>query len=431
MSKSTRVIISALAVLTVSILGALGFLYFRPLPVKPLLVAQASRADLNYIPQAIGFPVDGHPMITHVAIADLEQSGLTGVLVCDATANRIGWIRQSPRGVFTETFIGDSVQGPAHISLCDVYHHGRPDLLVASMGTIMPNNDKIGKIIIMENLGGGNFRTHVVAENIPRVTDVRGVDLTGTGRIDLVVGQFGYIEGQVQWMENLGDWKFRSHPLLDKPGTIMTPVADFYGDGKMGFAALVSQDSASVYGQVHLYHQNGKGNFEDQILWKTDNLSYGSSGINIGYLNGNGLPDLIFSNGDGMNTAFGAPAPWHGLQWLENRGHGEFVHHRIGDSSGCYSPICVDLNGDGKMDIVTVSAFNNANDPSAIWMTAWINDGHRNFTPVALNRDWPNLITVASGDLDGNGQPVLVTGGFNVFPPYVNMSRVTLWRKRQ
>ena len=55
-----------------------------------------TRPDLTYVPQPIGFPIEGHPMITHVAIVDLEGSGLPGVLVCDATANRIGWIRQHP-----------------------------------------------------------------------------------------------------------------------------------------------------------------------------------------------------------------------------------------------------------------------------------------------------------------------------------------------
>ena len=63
-------------------------------------------------------------------------------------------------------------------------------------------------------------------------------------------------------------------------------------------------------------------------------------------------------------------------------------------------------------------------------MTAWLNDGHEQFTPVPLAREPTHLITVAAGDLDGNGVPVLVTGGFFIYPPYTNMNRVTLWRRK-
>lgn len=431
MPRSLSILLGALVLIALGVAGILLFLVTRPeLPDAPGNRAPAPIAAAPlYTPESIGFAATGHPMITHVAIADLDQDGLPDVLVCDAQANRIGWIRQFPRGVFTEQFIGDPIAGPAHISVCDLNGDGKPDLLVAAMGVILPNDDKIGQIVVMENLGGGHFQNRVIAENIARVTDVRGADLNGDGRIDLVVGQYGYVTGQVQWLENLGNWQFRSHVLINRPGAIMTPVADFDRDGQPDFAALLSQDTAQVYGQVHVFHNRGHGEFADNLVWQTDNLSYGCSGLDVADVNRDGKPDLILSNGDGFNSAFAAPAPWHGLQWLENKGDGSFTYHRIGDSPGCYSPVCVDLDGDGHMDLVTVSGFNSANDASAVWMTAWMNDGREHFTPVPLTRELTWLITVAAGDLDGNGVPVLVTGGFHAYPPYVNTSRVTLWRR--
>ena len=182
--------------------------------------------------------------------------------------------------------------------------------------------------------------------------------------------------------------------------------------------------------EVHLFHNLGDGGFQDLVLWKSPNQYWNSSGLEVADLNGDGLPDLIYSNGDGFDTGFYGPPPWHGLQWLENQGGGKFIYHRIGDSPGCYSPIAVDLNGDGHLDIVTVSAFNKANDMSSVWLTAWLNDGRENFTPVPLAHSPTHLITVAAGDLDGNGVPVLVTGGFFAYPPFTGMSRVTLWRRK-
>ena len=308
------IVLGALAVLAVFILATDGYLLTRePTKAPAGQVFALENPEVSYVPQAFGFPPEGHPMITHVAVADLEATGMPGILVCDATANRIGWIRQSPRGVFTESFIGDPVEGPAHVSVCDVNGDGLPDLLVAGMGQILPNNDRIGKIVVMENLSGGRFRNHIVAAGIARVTDVRGADIAGHGRVDLVVGQFGYVQGEMRWMENLGDWKWREHTLLSVPGTIMTPVADFEGTGRPDVAALVSQDSEQVYGQVHLFRNRDDGRLEDSVLWKTDNLEYGSSGITAADVNGDGRVDLVFSNLDGFNSAFAAPAPDLGL----------------------------------------------------------------------------------------------------------------------
>lgn len=386
---------------------------------------EAAPSSLAYVPVPIGRPMSGNPVITHVLVADLDQDGLQDVLVCDSQAGAIGWIRQAPRGVFTEQVVGDPVAGPAHVAVADVNQDGRPDLLVASMGVVLPNNDQIGQVIVMENLGDGKFRNRVIVQNIARVTDVRATDINGDDRVDLVVGQFGYYQGEVRWLENLGDWQFRSHRLLDKPGTIMTPVADFDADGKPDFAALVSQEDE----EIHLFHNDGGGAFSDKVLWKASNTDWGSSGLEVADLNRDGKPDLVCSNGDGFNVGFTEPAPWHGLQWLENTGGG-FRYHRIGNMPGCYSPVCTDIDGDGDTDIVAVSGFNHTIDPASVWMTAWLNDGHQQFTPVPLAREPTRLITLAAGDLDGNGVPVLVTGGFHAYPPFTYMSRVTLWRRR-
>jgi hypothetical protein len=57
------------------------------------------------------------------------------------------------------------------------------------------------------------------------------------------------------------------------------------------------------------------------------------------------------------------------------------------------------------------------------------NDGKMNFTPRVLARSPKDLITMTVGDFDNNGLPLVVTGGFYVAPPYVNMGRITLWKR--
>lgn len=380
---------------------------------------------LDYAPQAIGEPMQGRPWITFVAIDDLDDDGLPDVLVCDAQANQLRWIRQQPKGVYTERTIGDVV-APAHVEAYDVYHHGRRDLLVASMGQIFPSNDRIGAVVIFENLGDGQFARHAVGEHMARVTDVRGADLLGNGQTQLVVGCFGYDQGETLWLENKGDWKFEPHVVNTQSGCIHTPVADFNGDGRLGFAALISQE----WEEVHLFENAGGGKFQDRIIWGSTNEDYGSSGLTLADVNRDGRPDLVYTNGDAFDYARPGPRPWHGIQWIENRGNRQWAFHRVGDIPGGYSPQCVDLNGDGKLDLVAVSAFNEWSDPNAVSMMAWINDGHENFTPIVLAHSPTHLVALAAADMDGDGVPELITGGFHAYPPWDRMSRVTLWKQK-
>ncbi len=94
---------------------------------------------------SIGDPMgDTKPWITNLTIVDLDADGLKDVVACDAKLNRICWIRQTVPGEFKEHKIGSEVRGPAHVSPCDIDLDGDLDLLIAKMGMIFPNNDRIG-----------------------------------------------------------------------------------------------------------------------------------------------------------------------------------------------------------------------------------------------------------------------------------------------
>lgn len=387
-------------------------------------------SNLTYVPTPIGAAVSefGRPLVTNLEIVDLDRDGLLDVLYCEGQKNTVRWIRQSPRGVFVDTVIGEGIAGPAHVSAADVNASGRLDVLVASMGQIMPSNDRIGAVVVLENLDDRQFRKRTLIEHAARVTDVRAANLSGhtDGKLDLVVGQFGYDQGETRWMENKGDWQFESHIVNTQSGSIHTPVADFDGDGKLDFASLISQE----WEEVHLFRNLGRGAFKDEIAWGSTNEDYGSSGLAVADVNRDGRPDLIYTNGDGFDYSTRGPRPWHGLQWLENIGGGKFSFHRVGDMPGAYAPCAADLNGDGFVDLLTVSCFADWSDHEAVSMMAWLNDGKQHFTPVVLAHKPTHLVAAAIGDLDGNGVPVIVTGGFHAFPPYESMGNITLWRKK-
>ena len=389
---------------------------------KPAVVEDTAR----FGPESIGAVVEGKPWISHVSIVDLDRDGLPDILACDDKLNAVVWLRQVRPGKFEEAVLMADLPSPVHVEAVDIDGDGDLDLLVACMGEVFPNNDKIGSVIILENDGYQHFTKHVIADHIARVTDVRAADFDGDGKLDLAVAQFGYDQGEIRWMRNLGNWQFESHILLSLSGTINVCVADMNGDHSPDIVAVVSQQWEEIY----LFENNGHGEFTSKKLFGSTNEDFGSSGISLCDLNRDGRPDILYTNGDGFAYADPGKRPWHGVQWLENLGQGYFRYHRIGDLPGAYSPVGVDLDGNGVMDVVCVSGFNDWKNPQAVSLVAFKNDGKMNFTLHVLAHEPTQLITCAAGDLDGSGRPAIVAGGFYSYPPFDKMGRITLWRQK-
>jgi len=421
--------VGALAVLLAggALLASAGCERHEAAAPAEVVVARAPVEDTaRFSPEPIGAAFEGKPWISHVNIVDLDQDGLPDILACDDKLQAVVWLRQVSRGHFEESVLMADLPSPVHVEAVDIDGDGDLDLMVACMGEVFPNNDKIGSVVILENDGHQHFTKHVIAEHIARVTDIRAADFDGDGKLDLAVGQFGYDQGEIRWMRNLGHWQFESHILLSLSGTVNVCVADMNGDGTPDIVALVSQQWEEIY----LFKNDGRGEFTTKKIFGSTNQDFGSSGISLCDLNRDGRPDILYTNGDGFGTADAGQRPWHGAQWLENLGGGFFRYHRIGDLAGAFSPVGVDLNGDGAMDVVLVSGFNDWKNPAAAALAVFENDGHMNFTLKVLAHAPTQLITCAAADLDGSGRPSIVTGGFYAYPPFDKMGRITLWRPR-
>jgi len=428
--RHPRLALVCVSLLGLTLAGAVGCRRQEtPAPVAAAKTAGNTASWLSWLtPQPVGAPIGQPPWIAHATTVDLDRDGLIDILFCDAKDSTVRWLRQFPRGVFTESVLATGMSAPVHVEAADMDGDGDLDILVASMGVVFPDNDRIGTVFILENDGRQSFTPHTVLEHTSRVTDVRAADLNGDGRMDLALAQFGYDQGEVSWLERTGPWEFTRHVLLDLSGAINVGIADFNGDGRPDIVALISQQWEEIY----YFENEGGGRFGKKRIWGSTNEDYGSSGLSVADLDRDGRPDIVYSNGDGFGpAATPGPRPWHGLQWFENKGGGDFRYHRVGALPGAYSPVATDLDGDGAMDIVAVAAYadwNNQNRhvTSLMWFR---NDGRMAFEARPLAPAPKDQITLAVGDLDGNGRPVLVTGGFYIYPPYDAMGRITLWRR--
>jgi hypothetical protein len=373
---------------------------------------------------AIGDPGGDKPWITHLIIDDLDRDGLKDVIVCDAKLNEIRWLRQTSSGVFSEQKLGDTVRAPAQVASCDIDKDGDSDLLVACMGMIFPNNDKIGSVVVLENNGQQQFTNRELVQNIARVTDVQPGDFDGDGDIDLAVGQFGYDDGEIRWMENQGNWNFKSRILLSLSGTINTPVADIDGDGDADIVALVSQEWEETY----VFENDGSANFKPHMVYGSTNEDFGSSNITLTDMDRDGDLDVLYTNGDAFDYIPPSPRPWHGVQWLENKGGMTFTYHRIGNFNGAFSGRAADMDNDGDLDVLAVSCFNNWKSPNAQSLVWFENDGKMAFTRRNIAANPTHLLVLQTADMDNDGKVDLVTGGMHAYPPFDRISRVLLWK---
>lgn len=365
------------------------------------------------------------PQITNVQVIDFDGDGRNDILACDAQRSSVLWYRQTEAGGWEERVLNDRLTVPAHATVVDLDQDGDRDVLVSILGNIWPDDGVIGRLVLLENQDGA-FTQRILLDEVRRIADAQADDLDGDGDLDLAVAEFGYARGSVMTLENVGGLQFRERELIAAPGAIHVQIADFDGDGDRDVATVISQDEEELWGFENL----GNWEFKPRRLYWTPNFDLGSAGLVQSDLDQDGDPDLLLPVGDNFEDAYAAPQPYHGCLWFENRGAWEFAERRIATFGGTYAAAAGDLDADGDQDVVLVSMSNDwdrPENPSIAWLE---NDGQQNFTPWQIASDPINLVTVACGDIDGDGRDDIVAGGLHVRPPFERRGRVTAWHSK-
>ncbi|HKJ80304.1 MAG TPA: VCBS repeat-containing protein, partial [Prolixibacteraceae bacterium] len=153
----------------------------------------------------------------------------------------------------------------------------------------------------------------------------------------------------------------------------------------------------------------------------------GSSGIALSDLDQDGDQDILYTNGDAFDYIPPQGRPWHGVQWLENKGNLEFEFHRLTSFTGATNVRSADIDNDGDLDLFAVSAFNIWDDPESYSMIWLENDGQMNFTKHNISKNPTHLLTCEPGDFNNDGLMDVVTGGMHTYPPFDRLGRITLW----
>jgi hypothetical protein len=321
---------------------------------------------------------------------------------------------------------------PAHTQVVDLDGDGIKDILVADLGSFTPTDDRVGRVVWLRGERDGTFTPFTLLRDVGRVADVEAADFRGVGKMDMVVGVFGLQkEGDIRYLENRSPDRdhpmFESRTLDERHGTIHVPICDLHGDGRKDFVALISQE----YETVVAFLNDGKGHFEKKTIYTGPHPAYGSSGIEVVDMNGDGLPDVLYTNGDVLDKPY-LLKPYHSVQWLENPGRGQFpwVHHPLTPMYGVHRAVAADFCGDGRMDVAAVCflpqvGFPRRDElkPDSFIILQQTAPGR--FERHALETTSCDHVTCAAGDVYGTGRMDVVVGNFG---PDKDAPAITIWK---
>jgi hypothetical protein len=419
----------------------------KPVPMEDVVKHYEELAPLEFPPPIIpragtslpcrfrqtGYlgPAQTHvPAVSNVNLVHLFDERRLDVLACEMRAGLVMVLR--PYAPLPAWQVLGQVANPAHAEVVDLDGDGIKDILVANLGSMEPADHDRGSVVWLRGSREGKFTPVTLLKDVGRVANVQAADFRGVGKLDLVVAEFGWLRtGKLIYLENhTSDWShpvFVSRVLDDRHGAIHVPVGDINGDGRPDFVALISQEHETVVAFLN----EGNGQFRKEAIYTAPHPAYGSSGIQLVDLNGDGKPDVLYTNGDTMDPPY-LFKPYHSIQWLENQGRFPFVHHPITPMYGVHRAVAADFQGKGMLDIVAVSYLPASRFPEraqrgadAVIYLEQVAPGR--FVHHSLETVTCDHVTCAAGDIFGTGRVDLVTANF-VFTPADHA--ISIWRNQ-
>jgi hypothetical protein len=348
------------------------------------------------------------PSIINIHSVELGLGGSDEFLICDSERNQVSLLSRKNK-LWQETLIAE-IDVPSHTEVVDYDQDGDKDIIIAALGYLPPSEKLAGKLFLLRQLAPGKFSKEILIEGVGRISDARAVDIDNDGDLDLALAIFGGgAVGEVAWLENLGQGKHSKHTLIRASGALNVSPVDLNADGKVDLVSIVTQEHETVVAMIN----RGAGNFEQVALTQAPHPMFGFTGMKVVDLDGDSDDDILLTNGDAHDLQMD-PKPYHGVQWLENKGELEFQFHDIARFYGAVTAVAGDMDSDGDLDIVA-SSWNNYWQDSKRQSVIWFeNDGKQNFKRHNIINRPESIVTLELKDVTGDSRLDIIAGSLRM-----------------
>jgi hypothetical protein len=377
-------------------------------PVLPLLVVgslcHSARAQTPTFAAVAEYSTGTASYPNGIVVADVNGDGRLDILTANYDGNTVGVLLGTEAGTFgaVAPFNTGANSQPTNLAVGDVNGDGKLDILTANSGS-----NTVGVLL---GTGTGTFgavTTFSTGTN-SYPNDIAIGDINGDGKLDILTAN--YISGSVGVLLGIGTGTFGAVATLStgdgrSPDGIV--VADVNGDSKLDILT-----ANSISNTVGVLLGTGAGTFGAATTFNTGTDSRPTH-LAMADVNGDSKLDILTANSGSSSVGV-----------LLGTGAGTFgavATFSTGTSNFPYGIAVGDVNGDGKLDVLTANNYSNTGGVllgtgAGIFGAAITFNTGRGSSPI----------DVAVGDANGDGQlDVFITYGNNIAGVLLNTTHPT------
>ncbi|MEO7298160.1 MAG: immunoglobulin domain-containing protein [Verrucomicrobiota bacterium] len=368
----------------------------------------AGNFSASSLAPSTSFPAGNTPI--GVKIVDLDGDGKSDLVVANNTENTISVYRNiGTNGSLTLGSFAPRINfavgaSPRHVTIGDIDGDGKRDIVVANNGG--------STVSVFRNISTpGDFTVNSLAPKVDFSTGTNPnqlalVDLNGDGKLDLATANSGTstlsIFRNTASVGNITASSFAAR--VDFPASTQSgglAAADIDGDGKPDLAlSNLGGNSISLFRNT-----TPVGNAAITLATKVDFATPGNpfGGMSIGDLDGDGKLDIAVATYNGGTVSVFRNISTTGVITTNSLA----ARFDLATGGSTHGVVTVDIDGDGKSDLVAVSEYANA---VAVFRNLSTNGTlvAGSFAPRIDFATASNPGGVAVGDLDGDGRPDVV-----------------------